>query len=55
MNMARRKRHSLEQIVRKLVTAGGPAAGRGQDLAAVCRELVSRNRLIIAGATSSTG
>ncbi len=36
--MAMRKRHSPEQVVRKLTTADR-LLGEGKDLAAVCREL----------------
>jgi hypothetical protein len=50
--MATRKRHSPEQIVRKLVAADRLLA-EGEDTAAVCRELGGRKRRITAGATSS--
>ena len=36
--MTTRKRHSPEQVVRKLM-AGRSAAGEGKDIADVCREL----------------
>ncbi len=38
MIMTTRKRHSPEQVVRKLTTADRPLA-EGKDVAAVCREL----------------
>jgi len=38
MMMATRKRHSPEQVVRKLTTADR-LLGEGKDVAAVCREL----------------
>jgi hypothetical protein len=48
--MARRKRHSPEQIVRKLVAPIG--FGRGTDTAAVSREPESARRPTTAGAIS---
>jgi putative transposase len=52
--MATRKRHSPEQIVRKLVVADRLLA-EGKDTAAACRELGSPRRHITAGVTSSAG
>ena len=50
--MATRKRHSPEQIVRKLMAADRLLA-EGKDTAAVCRELVCRRQHITGGAISS--
>jgi hypothetical protein len=52
--MAARKRHSPEQIVRKLMAADRLLA-EGEDTAAVCRELGVSEARITAGATSSVG
>ena len=37
--MATRKRHSAEQVVRKLTQADRMLAAEGKDIADVCREL----------------
>ena len=50
--MATGKRHSPEQIVRKLMAADRLLA-EGKDTAAVCRELGCLRRPITAGVTSS--
>ena len=49
--MATRKRHSPEQIVRKLMAADRLLA-EGKDLAAVCRELGVSEAPITVGVTS---
>jgi hypothetical protein len=50
--MATKKRHSPEQIVRKL-TAADRLLAEGKDTAAVCASWGSRRRRITAGVTSS--
>jgi putative transposase len=52
--MTARKRHSPEQVVRKVTTADRLLA-EGKDVAAVCRELGCPSRRITGGATSSAG
>jgi putative transposase len=39
MNMATRKRHTPEQVVRELATADRICLGEGNDVADLCREL----------------
>ena len=53
-NMATRKRHSPEQVVRKLATADR-MLGEGKDVADVCRELAISEQTYYRGATSSAG
>jgi putative transposase len=50
--MATRKRHSPEQVVRKLMTADR-LLSEGKDVAALCRELGFLSRPTTVGATSS--
>ena len=54
MTMTTRKRHTPEQVVRKLAQADR-MLGEGKDVADVCRELRSPSRPTTGGVTSSAG
>lgn len=54
MIMATSKRHSPEQIARKLATADR-MLGEGKEVAVVCRELECPSRRNTGGAISSAG
>ena len=53
-NMVTRKRHTPEQVVRKLAQADR-MLGEGKDVADVCRELAISEQTYYRGATSSVG
>jgi len=52
--MVTRKRHTPEQVVRKLAQADR-MLGEGKDVADVCRELAISEQTYYRGATSSVG
>jgi putative transposase len=54
MKMTTRKRHSPEQVVRKLATADR-MLGEGKDVAYVCRELQVSEQTYYRWRTSSAG
>ena len=54
MTITTRKRHSPEQVVRKLATADR-TLGEGRDVADVCREVGVSNRPNTVGVTRSAG